>query len=69
MRSRLKDAIGWARTAAVYLPVQRQNMHGGQMAPDTMIAVPVNVWEELLTAYDEEIQEDYNDMVEHRLHD
>lgn len=38
--------------AVVYLPVQRQNMHGGQMTPDAMAAIPVPLWEELIEAFD-----------------
>lgn len=38
--------------AVVYLPVQRQNMHGGQMQPDVVAAIPVSLWEELVDIFD-----------------
>jgi hypothetical protein len=47
-RTALEQAIEDAAGQAVMLPVQRQNMHGGQMAPDTMIAIPVHAWEKIL---------------------
>ena len=49
----LLEAMGQASEAAIYLPVQRQNMHGGQMAPDVMAAIPVPLWERLIDAFDE----------------
>jgi hypothetical protein len=44
----LEEAITEAAEQAVMMPVQRQNMHGGQMAPDTMVAIPVAAWEKIL---------------------
>lgn len=44
----LEQAVIDAAEQAIMLPVQRQNMHGGQMAPDTMVALPVVFWEAIL---------------------
>lgn len=41
-----------ASEAVIYLPVQRQNMHGGQMSPDLVAAIPVPLWEELVEKFD-----------------
>jgi hypothetical protein len=49
----LLEAMEQASEAAIYMPVQRQNMHGGQMAPDVMAAIPVPLWERLIDAFDE----------------
>lgn len=48
----LLTAMERASEAAVYLPVQRQNMHGGQMSPDMVAAIPVPLWEALIDAFD-----------------
>lgn len=48
----LLEVMERASEAVVYLPVQRQNHHGGQMAPDVMAAIPVPLWEELVAVFD-----------------
>ena len=63
MMTALEQAISDAADQAVMMPVQRQNMHGGQMSPDTMVAIPVPAWEKILgflPASGEEEPEDHS---------
>ena len=57
MRQALQDAIREACYHTVYMPVQRQNAHGGQMSPDMMAAIPIPLWERVVEACDQMMEE------------
>lgn len=49
----LREVMERVSEAVIYVPVQRQNAHGGQMTPDVVAAMPVPLWEELAQAFDD----------------
>lgn len=52
---RLREIMELASEQVIYLPVQRQNIHGGQMVPDMIAALPIETWESMIEAADNEV--------------
>lgn len=56
MTPRLRAAIVSVSANAIMLPVQRQNPHGARMSPDTVVAIPVPIYDELIEAFDRDLE-------------